>query len=86
MNAAEIRTAMLEALAEIAPEADLGALDENADLREQLDIDSFDFLNVVIALHERTGIEVAERDYPQLTTLAGSVAYLSAAQGAAPAA
>jgi acyl carrier protein len=73
---------MVESLAEIAPEADLEHLDENADLREQLDIDSFDFLNVIIGLHERTGIDVPERDYPKLTTLAGCVSYLSGAAAA----
>ena len=81
MTATEIRAAMVESLAEIAPEADLEHLDENADLREQLDIDSFDFLNVIIGLHERTGIDVPERDYPKLTTLAGCVSYLIAAAG-----
>lgn len=82
MTGTEIRAAMVESLAEIAPEADLEHLDENADLREQLDIDSFDFLNVIIGLHERTGIDVPERDYPKLTTLAGCVSYLSGAAAA----
>ncbi len=80
MTREEIRAAVVGALAEIAPEADLGTLDDAADLREQLDIDSLDFLNVVIAVHERTGIDVPERDYPKLTTLAGFVSYLSEAQ------
>ncbi|MGZ4201887.1 MAG: acyl carrier protein [Thermoleophilaceae bacterium] len=80
MTGTELRAAMLESLAEIAPEADVEHIDENADLREQLDIDSFDFLNVIIALHERTGIDVPERDYPKLTTLSGCVSYLSAVE------
>lgn len=79
MTPEQIRAAVLDAIAEIAPEADLGSIDENAGLREQLDIDSLDFLNIVIALHERTGIEIPERDYPELSTLARSVSYLSAA-------
>jgi acyl carrier protein len=54
VSPAGIRDAVLEALGEVAPEADLGSLDESADLREQLDIDPFDMFNVVIALHERT--------------------------------
>ena len=54
----------------------------DADLREELDIDSMDFLNFVIGLHERTGIDVPERDYPKLATLAGCVSYLSAAAAA----
>ena len=79
MNATDIRAAVLESLAEIAPEADLGALDENADLREQLDIDSFDFLNVIVAVHERTGVEIPERDYPKVVTLGEFVSYIAAA-------
>ena len=47
------------------------------DLREWLDIDSLDFLNVVIAINERTGVEIPERDYPRLVTLADCVTYLS---------
>jgi acyl carrier protein len=47
-------------------------------LRDELDIDSMDFLNVVIALHERLGIEIPEGDYPKLATLAGCVEYLHA--------
>jgi acyl carrier protein len=47
---------------------------------EQLDIDSMDFLNLIVALHERTGIEIPERDYPKLSTLDAAVAYLLAAQ------
>jgi acyl carrier protein len=49
------------------------------DLRDQLDIDSMDFLNFVIALHERLGVDVPERDYPQLATFDGCVEYLAAA-------
>jgi len=48
-------------------------------MQEALDLDSIDFLNLVIALHERTGLEIPEKDYPQLATLDGCVAYLAAA-------
>jgi len=67
-----------EELNNIAPEVDLATLDPAADLREAIDIDSIDFLNLVTALHRRTGIEVPEIDYPKLTTLSGAVAYLEA--------
>jgi acyl carrier protein len=79
MSPTEARTAVLESLGEIAPEADLSTLEDGADLREQLDIDSFDFLNVIIAVNERTGVEIPERDYPKVVTLGNFVAYLSAA-------
>lgn len=80
MRESELREVMLQALADIAPETDLAALDPSEDLAEQLDIDSIDFLNVVVAVHELTGIDIPERDYPKLTTLDGAVAYLVAAK------
>ena len=66
-------------LHEVAPEADLDSVGEGETMQEALDLDSIDFLNFVIALHERTGLEIPEKDYPQLATLDGCVAYLSAA-------
>ena len=74
----EIRALVLEALARVAPEADLAHLDPREDLREQLEIDSMDLLNLVIAVHERTGVEIPEADYPRLATLDSAVAYLAA--------
>lgn len=74
----EIRALVLEALAGVAPEADLAHLDPREDLREQLEIDSMDLLNLVIAVHERTGVEIPETDYPRLATLDSAVAYLAA--------
>jgi acyl carrier protein len=65
-------------LAQIAPEAELETLAPDTDLREELDIDSMDFLNFVIGLHEATGVDIPERDYPQLATLGGCTGYLRA--------
>ncbi|HET9076081.1 MAG TPA: phosphopantetheine-binding protein [Acidimicrobiales bacterium] len=62
---------------EVAPEADLGAVGRDETLQEALDMDSIDFLNFVIGLHDRTGLEIPERDYPQLATLDGCIDYLS---------
>ena len=76
MTEAKLRKTVLDTLGDIAPEADLGALPPDRDLREELDIDSMDFLNFVIALHEKLGIDIPEADYPQLVTLNGAVAYL----------
>jgi len=78
MSEDEIRSLVLEALAEVAPEADLASLDPREDLREQLEIDSMDLLNLVIGVHERTGVEIPEADYPKLVTLDSAVAYLAA--------
>lgn len=63
----------------IAPEVNLGEVDCDAPLQEAMDLDSMDFLNLVTALHEETGIDVPERDYPRLSTLGGFVAYVAAA-------
>ena len=78
MSEDEIRSLVLKALAEVAPEADLASLDPREDLREQLEIDSMDLLNLVIGVHERTGVEIPEADYPKLVTLDSAVAYLAA--------
>jgi acyl carrier protein len=74
----EIRTQLLSAISDVAPEADLSALDPHAALRDQLDIDSVDFLNVIVGLHKRLGVDIPEADYPQLATLEGGVSYLEA--------
>lgn len=76
MTPEEIRAILLETLGGIAPEADLSRLDPKADLREELDIDSLDFLNAVIALHERLKVDIPERDYRRLSTLSGAIEYL----------
>jgi len=81
MTRDDLRAAVLRALGTIAPEADLSRLAPGADLRETLDIDSMDFLNFAIALHNTLGVEIPERDYPQLATLAGSIDYLARALG-----
>jgi acyl carrier protein len=79
----DLRHTVLAALAEIAPEVDPSAIDGDIPLRDQLDIDSMDFLNFAIAVNERTGLEIPERDYPALGTLNGCVDYLARA-GAPP--
>jgi acyl carrier protein len=76
MTENEIRAAIIAELGNIAPEMDIASVDPHADLREALDIDSMDFLNFIMALHKKLGVEVPEKDYPKLVTLAGAVAYL----------
>lgn len=77
MNEQQARDAYLAALAEVAPEVDPAEIDPQRDLGEQIEIDSIDFLNLAVALAGNTGIEVPERDYPQLRTIDGAVAYLT---------
>ncbi len=81
MSEPDIRKVVQEELGNIAPEADLAAIDPAADLREALDIDSIDFLNFVTAIHQRLGVDVPELDYPKLVTLGGAIAYLEAKLG-----
>ena len=77
MNREEIRTSVLASLAEIAPEADSASLASNADLRDELDIDSMDFLRFVVGLHERLHVDIPERDYAKVRTLDACVDYLA---------
>jgi acyl carrier protein len=78
-TAQQMRDTMLRILGTIAPEADLAALDPTVSLRDQLDIDSMDFLNFAIALHHEFGVDIPEADYPKFMTLDGATTYLLAA-------
>ena len=73
----EIRQTVLRLLGEVAPEADLTALKPGVSFRDQLDIDSMDFLNFVILIHKTFGLEIPEADYPKYATLNGCVEQLS---------
>lgn len=64
-------------LHEVAPEADLDQVGPEESLQEALDLDSIDFLNFAEGIHQRTGLEIPERDYPELATVKGCVAYLT---------
>lgn len=78
MDTDALRGTVLAVLGQVAPEADLAAVDLAEDLREQLDLDSMDILNLAIGLFQATGVEVPERDYPRLVTVDGCVEYLGA--------
>jgi len=84
MNREEIAGVVRVILGGIAPEVDLGEVRPDADLRDELDIDSMDFLRFVVGLHERLGVDVPEADYPLIRTLDGCVAYLAEKSAAAP--
>lgn len=72
----ELRQRILACIASVAPEAPLDQLDGGVDLRDELDLDSMDFLNVLIAVKQETGVEVPERDVPLVRTLDGLVGYV----------
>ena len=80
MTEQQLREVVLRALAEVAPDIDPMTIDPDTELVEQLDIDSMDFLNIVVAINQQTGIEIPERDYGKLSTLSNAVAYLAAAR------
>ena len=76
MSRDEIKDVILEIIEDIDEEADLASLDANAPLRDQLDLDSMDFLDIVMELRERYKLQIPEEEYPQLATLASCVNYL----------
>lgn len=80
MTRDEIRATVLRLLADRAPEVDFAAIDPAQPLRDQIDLDSMDYLNFLIALHKELGISIPEKDYPKMTTLNGCIDYLDARQ------
>ncbi len=83
MTKNDIRKAVIDALLRVAPEADASSLSPTANLRDELDIDSMDFLNVVTHLHTTLAVDVPEADYAKLATLDSAVAYFAAKLGVA---
>lgn len=75
----DVRRLLSESLARIAPEVSLDGVPGDADLAEELELDSMDVLNLVTAIYERTGIDVPERDYPEVASIDGWVRYLNRA-------
>jgi acyl carrier protein len=72
----EIRQAVIQALTSVAPEIDPNTLQGNTALRQELDLDSMDFLNFVIALHGSLGVDIPETDYMKLGTIEDAVQYI----------
>ena len=76
MTTDDIRVAILNIITDIAPDEDLSKLKGDVRLRDQIDLDSMDFLDIVMELRKRYSVEVPEADYPKLATLDSSVEYL----------
>ena len=76
MTAAEIKQAILDILGDIAPDEDISDLKEDVAFRDQLELDSMDFLDIVMELRKRYRVQVPEEDYPQLASMASTVTYL----------
>ncbi len=77
MTPAEIRAAFLEELTRIAPDIDAATVGDDDHIQDDLELDSMDVLNLVAALHERFGVDIPEKDYPEIATPALAVAFLS---------
>lgn len=76
MTSDQIRQVILEILERIAPDEDLTDLDDVRPFREQMELDSMDFLDIVMELRKMYRIQIPEEDYSNLNTMAGTVDYL----------
>jgi acyl carrier protein len=76
LNESQIKEIVLRALGNVAPEVDLESIDPSRSLRDQIDIDSVDFLNFVLGLHKELGVDIPDSDVAKITTLNGCVGYL----------
>ena len=76
MTAAEIKEAIVEILSDIAPDEDLSDMKEDVAFRDQLELDSMDFLDIVMELRKRYRIQVPEEDYTELASMKSTVTYL----------
>lgn len=77
MTEGDIRTVVLNALAGIAPEVEADEIDPDMNFRDQFDIDSIDFLNLMNELQKQLNVDISEVRYPMLSNLSGCVAYLA---------
>jgi len=73
----QVRQIVLDIIAIVAPDADLSNVKPDVGLRDQLDMDSMDFLDIVMELRKRYKVEVPKEEYPQLATLKSCVEYLA---------
>jgi acyl carrier protein len=77
MTNEEVKKVVLDIIEDVAPDEDISTLVAEESLRDQLDLDSMDFLDIVMELRKRHKVEVPSEDYPQLATLASCVSYLT---------
>lgn len=77
MTKQEIREAVLEILKDIAPDEDLSNLNDEVSFREQMELDSMDFLDIVMELRRRYHVDIPEEEYTALASMASTVEYLA---------
>ena len=85
MTPAEIRDEIIDILSDIAPDEDLSGLEDSKSFRDQIELDSMDFLDIVMELRKMYRIQIPEADYPQLGTMDSTVTYLTPLLKDAPA-
>lgn len=76
MNEEEIKKLIYQLLKQIAPDTEPSALQPDENIRETLNLDSFDSLQFIVALNEKSGVEIPEQDYGKITTLKALVSYM----------
>jgi acyl carrier protein len=85
VNDSDIRAGVIAAIKAVAPEIQEDDLVADRPLRQQVDLDSMDWLNVIVGFHQRFGVDIPESDYAGLVTLNAIVAYLAARRSQTPA-
>jgi acyl carrier protein len=83
VTVAELRTAVLSALRQVVPDVDTTTLRANVNVREQVDMDSIDFLRFLVVISKTLGVDVPETDYARLATVDSTVTYLAGRLGIA---
>ncbi len=81
MNTSDLEAILRAELHRIAPEIEIDDIDKDAELRDEMDIDSMDFLTLVTALGKRLNLEMPEADYPQMNTFNDLLGYLGKKAG-----
>ena len=76
MDRNDIRDEILDILGDIAPDEDLSDLNDDQSFREQMELDSMDFLDIVMELRKRHRVQIPEEDYPELASMTSTVNYL----------
>ena len=76
MSPADIRDVIIEILEDIAPDEDLSSLKDDVSFREQMELDSMDFLDIVMELRKRHRVQIPEEEYGNLASMSSTVTYL----------
>lgn len=77
MSPADIRDVIIEILEDIAPDEDLSTLKDDISFREQMELDSMDFLDIVMELRKRHRVQIPEEEYGELASMESTVKYLT---------